>query len=130
VVAVAIALGAWLSLADLLEPPGNQSGPGTAWYSAIAAVGVVVVAVIAGWHALWLIPVASCSFAAVYERWLWDEPAGIPGGMDGIGYAPSGVVWGMVFVVPFTALVLASIAGFKWCWRKRTAATTPASATG
>jgi hypothetical protein len=87
----ALALGAWLSLAALLLPNGGQSGPGTGWYLAVGAVGVCVVSIMVRWHALWLIPFASAAFAAAYQRWFWDKPNGISGGIDGIGYYPMDV---------------------------------------
>lgn len=81
----------------------------------------MVVSLLARWHALWLIPVATCGFAVAYERWLWDEPAGIPSGMDGIGYYPTSVSFGLIFVVPFTLLVLVGSSAPLW-WRGRPSA--------
>lgn len=110
---VAVGLGAWLSLADLLQP-GVEDAPDETRYTLVGAVGIVLLVAIAGWHTLWVMPVATCALALVYAQWFWDEPAGIPSGTDSLGYEPTSVGFVMFVALPFAGGLLLLRALARW----------------
>lgn len=60
-------------------------------YFVILVVGAVLLVVVAGWHSVWIYPVALLGFALFYEAALWDPAPGAPTmGTDSIGYYPAG----------------------------------------
>jgi hypothetical protein len=92
VLIVTVGLGAWLTLAELarLSDAGREMQPvvnGGA-FLVVVVVSVIALVALAGWHALWLIPVGTWAFIEVYVRWFWNEIPGVGTSMDYIGYDP------------------------------------------
>ena len=109
VLIVAVGSGAWLTLAQLahLSDAGREVEPSVNGGAFLIVVGVSVIALVAlaGWHALWLIPVGTWAFSEIYVRWFWDEVPGVGTSMDYIAYDPRGSMFFMILVMPFAAFV-------------------------
>lgn len=101
---LAAGLGAWLSLGDLTT--ASDQHPDELRYSVVGLTGMAVVVGVVRKHALWLIPLATVGFARVYEEWFWTAPPGMPGGMDGIGWSPSDVIFAVPLFLLITGLML------------------------
>ena len=102
--AVALAVGAYMSLGDLVTSRPADAGDGTP-FVLLSGLGILALVALIGWHTLWLLPLVAQLFAWTYERWFWDKPEGIGRGMDFLGYYPSSVGVLMVFAVPFAGLL-------------------------
>lgn len=79
-----------------IERPGAGS-PGS--YYVIGSMLVAGSAVLAGWHTLWLGPVATMAFADGWQRWFFDDSRCFRG-MDGIGCYPTSVMWTLALFLP------------------------------
>jgi hypothetical protein len=101
-IGLAIALGAYLTLADLQT--AEQDG-GSNLYVAIAAVGIAVLIIGVGWHGVWLMPLTTVGFAAIYEAHFWTRPPGIGQGIDYLAYHPTSVGLLLVFAVPYATAI-------------------------
>jgi hypothetical protein len=113
----AVALASWLTLADLQTSYSQE--PNELRYVVVALPGVVGLVLLAGWHALWLMPLVTQAFAEVYEAYWWTPPAGIRDGMDYVSWYPSNVGLVMLVAVPFATLVALARRPLLDRWREK-----------
>lgn len=108
----AVALAVFLTLADL-QTVDDGDPVGSVTYIAAGTAGVCLAVAAAGWHSLWLIPVVTIGFAALYQAAFWTAPPGLRASIDTLGYFPISVV----FELPLWMLLAAVLAGVRSAWR-------------
>ena len=105
--ACAAGLAAYLTLGNLQTSSADTGD--SPLYTALSLAGIALLVCLAGWHALWLLPAATTTFALVYEQHFWTPPPELAGrgGMDYLGWYPSTVIWLLPVGLAITAVLVA-----------------------
>ena len=103
--AYAVGLGAYLTIGELPKHLGEN--PDDLRYVIVGSLGILGLVALAGWHALWLLPVATIGFAWIFESYFWTRPPEVGEGLDYLALHPTSVMWLMPLAVPFAEILAA-----------------------